>query len=77
MAPEIILNQNYNEKVDIWSIGVITYMLLTGRNPFPGKDKNEIKNLIVNYDINFKKPIFDKISPEAIDFMNKALNKNH
>ena len=48
MAPEIILNKNYNEKVDIWSIGVITYMLLTGRNPFPGKDKNEVKNLIVN-----------------------------
>ena len=36
MAPEIILNKNYNEKVDIWSIGVISYMLLTGRNPFPG-----------------------------------------
>jgi serine/threonine protein kinase len=36
MAPEIILNKKYNEKVDIWSIGVISYMLLTGRNPFPG-----------------------------------------
>lgn len=36
MAPEIILNKTYNEKVDIWSIGVISYMLLTGRNPFPG-----------------------------------------
>jgi calcium-dependent protein kinase len=36
MAPEIILNKNYNEKVDVWSIGVISYMLLTGRNPFPG-----------------------------------------
>ena len=46
MAPEIIkISENkaakgtYNEKVDIWSIGVITYMLLTGRNPFPGKSK--------------------------------------
>jgi serine/threonine protein kinase len=36
MAPEIIQNKIYNEKVDIWSIGVITYMLLTKRNPFPG-----------------------------------------
>ena len=36
MAPEIIMGQNYNEKVDIWAIGVITYMLLSGRNPFPG-----------------------------------------
>ena len=36
MAPEIIQNKIYNEKVDIWSIGVISYMLLTKRNPFPG-----------------------------------------
>jgi len=39
MAPEIIEGKIYNEKVDIWSIGVITYMLLSGRNPFPGKNK--------------------------------------
>lgn len=39
MAPEIILKQNYNEKVDIWAIGVIAYMSLTGRNPFPGESK--------------------------------------
>ena len=34
MAPEIINGYNYNEKADIWSIGVITYMLLTGRVPY-------------------------------------------
>jgi serine/threonine protein kinase len=39
MAPEIIQKEKYNDKVDIWSIGVITYMLLTGRNPFPGVSK--------------------------------------
>jgi calcium-dependent protein kinase len=50
MAPEIIkISENkaakgtYNEKVDIWSIGVITYMLMTGRNPFPGKTKQAVK----------------------------------
>ncbi len=39
MAPEIIQNKIYNEKVDIWSIGVITYKLLTKREPFPGITK--------------------------------------
>jgi serine/threonine protein kinase len=39
MAPEIIKGKNYNEKVDIWSIGIITYMLLIGKNPYPGKNK--------------------------------------
>jgi serine/threonine protein kinase len=35
MAPEI-LQSHYNEKVDIWAIGVITYMLLSGKAPFTG-----------------------------------------
>lgn len=48
MAPELIQRQKYNEKVDIWSLGVITYMLLSGKNPFPGRDKKEIQAKIVN-----------------------------
>ena len=39
IAPEV-LNQKYNEKCDIWSIGVITYMLLSGRAPFSGDSDN-------------------------------------
>ena len=34
MAPEIIKGEKYNEKADIWSIGIIAYMLLTGRTPY-------------------------------------------
>ena len=34
MAPEILLRKKYNEKVDIWSVGVITYLLLSGNYPF-------------------------------------------
>jgi serine/threonine protein kinase len=39
MAPEIIKEEPYDEKVDIWSVGVITYILLSGRPPFAGKSK--------------------------------------
>ena len=42
MAPEIIERKNYNEKVDVWAMGVITYMLLSGRNPFPAKKKEDV-----------------------------------
>lgn len=42
MAPELILRKKYNEKVDVWSLGVITYMLLSGKNPFPGRNKADI-----------------------------------
>ena len=36
IAPEV-LDHNYNEKCDIWSIGVILFIILSGRVPFPGK----------------------------------------
>ena len=44
VAPEILREEPYNEKVDIWSIGVITYVILTGNPLFEGdhnaKDEN-------------------------------------
>lgn len=39
MAPEIIEEKEYDARVDCWSIGVITYILLSGRPPFKGRDK--------------------------------------
>jgi calcium-dependent protein kinase len=42
MAPEIVKKIKYDTKVDIWSLGVMTYIMLTGRPPFTGKTKEEI-----------------------------------
>ena len=42
MAPELVLEQKYDAKVDIWSIGVITHILLTGCPPFFGQSKNDM-----------------------------------
>ena len=56
MAPEIILEEPYDEKVDIWSVGVITFILLSGRPPFTGKSKPEIFNSIKTKEVEFTNP---------------------
>jgi serine/threonine protein kinase len=49
MAPEIVRNQEqYDSKVDIWSTGVITYILLSGKAPFRGKFREGIFQAILN-----------------------------
>jgi len=72
MAPEII-KRKYDEKCDLWSIGVILYILLTGRPPFDGNDDDEILE-------NVKKGEYDKwaypfplLSPQSKDLIDKLL----
>jgi serine/threonine protein kinase len=42
MAPELLTSATHNEKVDLWSIGVIVYFLLTGDVPFFGEGQEEV-----------------------------------
>ena len=53
MAPEIVAQQNYNQKVDIWSLGVLTHILLSGCPPFFGKSKLEIYTAILSDEPRF------------------------
>lgn len=76
MAPEIIQEHQYDYKVDIWSIGVIAYVLLSGRPPFHGKNKDEIFNNIKNGELKFDPFVWNKVSPSAINFINLALEKD-
>jgi serine/threonine protein kinase len=48
MAPELILRKPYEFKVDIWSLGIIAYFLLTGEFPFYGDDIKALQKAIVN-----------------------------
>lgn len=79
MAPELVNRQPYTEKVDVWSLGVIVYQLLSGRTPF---EADSIKRIDSN--INHKKVTFetsnrenwDEVSAEAKQFISKCLNRD-
>ncbi|EAR83438.2 Serine/Threonine kinase domain protein (macronuclear) [Tetrahymena thermophila SB210] len=70
VSPEVVSGKDYDFKVDIWSIGVLTYELITGKPPFENRQNhNEAyqKILMVKYDFP------NYISKEAKDFMSKLL----
>ena len=69
MAPELVKHEKYSEKVDVWSLGVITYQLLSGQTPFDGRNIKKINFNICNKDLTFGSPSWKKISEHAKDFI--------
>ena len=72
IAPEV-LNKNYNEKCDVWSCGVIMYILLSQRPPFGGRNDKEIMENVKKGTFDLQSPPFNKLSESGIDLINKLL----
>ena len=75
IAPEV-LSKNYNEKCDLWSCGVILYILLSSSPPFAGKGDAEIIENIKKGYYDIESNIWEKISPEAKNLIRNLLEKN-
>ena len=73
MAPEVLKKEKYTCKVDIWAVGVITFMILTGRAPFKGQDNKEILNDILTKNLDFSGSLFKNRSANCKDFLRKAM----
>lgn len=72
IAPEV-LNKNYNSKCDIWSAGVITYILLSGMPPFNGQSDQEIMKKVRAGRFSFDDKCWTNISDRAKDFITQLL----
>jgi calcium-dependent protein kinase len=75
IAPEVI-SGNYDEKCDVWSLGVILYIMLSGRPAFTGKNETEILVSIMTKEPSFDGSVWRNISKEAIELIKSMLVKN-
>lgn len=72
IAPEVI-KQNYNEKCDIWSIGVIFYIILCGYPPFRGRTREVLNEKILKGEYSFDEKEWENISNDCKDLIRQML----
>ncbi|XP_042471326.1 CDPK-related kinase 3-like [Zingiber officinale] len=76
VAPEV-LHRSYSTEADMWSIGVITYILLCGSRPFWARTESGIFRSVLRADPNFDDTPWPDVSAEAKDFVKRLLNKDY
>ncbi|CAH9063514.1 unnamed protein product [Cuscuta europaea] len=72
VAPEV-LGKHYGQECDIWSAGVIVYILLSGVPPFWGETEQDIFEVVLRADVDFKSEPWPKISDSAKDLIRRML----
>jgi calcium-dependent protein kinase len=73
MAPEIF-RPPFTEKIDLWSLGVLAFYLVTGQVPFPGSTVTEVKSNVLYRRLQW--PVGVPVAPDCRDFIEKLLEKD-
>jgi len=80
MAPELLMNMRgsnlkCDQSVDIWSVGIVAYMMLSGYHPFdqPSKANQNIMNRIIAGKFDFPSPQWDAVPKHCKDFIKRCL----
>lgn len=75
VAPEVLSYEPLGLYTDMWSLGVLTYVMLTAHSPFAGKDNQETFLNISQVNLDFPENLFKETSPQAQDFITRLLVK--
>jgi len=76
VAPEILAYEPISLSADIWSLGVLAYVLLTGFSPFGGESDQETLRNITSAPLDFPSELFEGVSDDAKEFIKMCLNRN-
>ncbi|KAL6336481.1 hypothetical protein AAG906_018436 [Vitis piasezkii] len=76
VAPEV-LHRSYGTEADMWSVGVIAYILLCGSRPFWARTESGIFKAVLKADPSFDEAPWPSLSSDAIDFVKRLLNKDY
>ncbi|XP_073970265.1 death-associated protein kinase related-like [Rhodnius prolixus] len=73
VAPEVLSYEPISLATDVWSVGVLAYVLLSGYSPFAGDTKQQTFCNISQCALTFPTELFDGVSPQAIHFIRSTL----
>lgn len=76
VAPEILEGNGYDEKVDVWSVGVVLYIMLAGFPPFYGERVEEVFDMVLKGNLRFPFRVFGNFNSVVKDLLRKMICKD-
>ena len=75
-VPPEVLDGKYDKRCDLWSIGVIAFILMCGEPPFNGNSTAEVFRKIKSCDYEYNQNVWNKVSKDAKNFIDKLIEPN-